>query len=175
MPRGFRGRSALFVQLWWLVQASLFHTSPQIFFGWRRFILRLFGARIGNNVLIRPSVEITYPWKLTIGDNSWIGDDVVLYTLGEIAIGMHSVISQGAYICAGTHDYSAIAFDILQKPVEIGSECWIATDVFVAPGTHIGNGAIVGARSVVLNDLPEGMICYGHPAKPMRPRTTQKS
>ena len=98
-PSDFRGKSKLTVQLWWIVQASLFRCSPQFLYGWRRFLLRSFGAKIGKDVIIRPTVRITYPWKLTIGDYSWIGDDVVLYTLGEIEIGAHAVISQKGYIC----------------------------------------------------------------------------
>ncbi|MDD3149107.1 MAG: colanic acid biosynthesis acetyltransferase WcaF, partial [Candidatus Riflebacteria bacterium] len=94
LPANFRGRSSLIVQLWWLIQATLFRWSPQVCYRWRVFLLRLFGARIGKNVLVRPSATITYPWKLVIGDYSWIGDEVTLYTLGELEIGAHSVISQ---------------------------------------------------------------------------------
>src|SRR5690242_2104389 len=85
MPPGFRGRGAIIVQIWWLVQAVFFGLSPQIAYGWRRWLLRLFGAQIGRRVLIRPSARVTYPWKVKIGDNAWIGDHVVLYSLGEIA------------------------------------------------------------------------------------------
>ncbi|VDZ82552.1 putative acyl transferase [Kluyvera intermedia] len=81
VPKGFRGAGAIKVQLWWAVQATLFAWSPQILYRWRAFLLRLFGAKIGKNVVIRPSVKITYPWKLTIGDYAWVGDDAVLYTL----------------------------------------------------------------------------------------------
>jgi len=81
VPPGFRGRPAWFVQLWWIVQTLLFHPSPQLFYGWRRFLLRAFGARIGKGVLIRPSVTVTYPWKLGIGDWSWVGDHATLYAL----------------------------------------------------------------------------------------------
>jgi putative colanic acid biosynthesis acetyltransferase WcaF len=170
VPPKFRGRSALIVQLWWLVQATLFHTTPQIFFGWRRFLLRLFGAKIGRGVLIRPSAKITYPWKVSIGDHSWIGDEAVLYSLANVSIGSNTVISQRSYLCAGSHDMESVSFDLVNKPIIIGSECWLATDVFVAPGVTIGDGTIVGARSTVLNDLPEAMICYGYPARPMRRR-----
>jgi len=170
VPGSFRGRSALSVQLWWIVQALFFHTSPQIFFGWRRFLLRLFGARIGRGVLIRPSVEITYPWKVSIGDYSWIGDGAILYSLGEITIGSHTVVSQYCYLCAGSHDPRSISFDLVAKPISIGSECWLATDVFVAPGISVGDAAIVGARSTVLHDLPPAMVCYGYPAQPVRAR-----
>src|SRR5438105_4960330 len=94
LPAEFRGRPAWFVQLWWLVQSTLFRWSPQFMYGWRRLLLRLFGATIGRSVLVRPTARITYPWKIRIGDYSWIGDDVVLYSLGEIDIGAHVVVSQ---------------------------------------------------------------------------------
>jgi putative colanic acid biosynthesis acetyltransferase WcaF len=171
-PEGFRGRSPVIVQLWWIVQSFLFRPSLQFMYGWRRFLLRLFGATIGKNVLIRPTASFTYPWKISIGDYAWIGDEVVLYSLGEITIGSHTVVSQRSYLCAGTHDPSSPAFDIHALPVQIGSEVWVATDVFIAPGVRVGNSAVVGARSSVFTDLPEGMICYGSPAKPISPRKT---
>jgi putative colanic acid biosynthesis acetyltransferase WcaF len=171
LPHNFRGRSPMVVQLWWLVEATAFRWSPQVAYGWRRFLLRLFGAQVGRGVLVRPSVRTTYPWKVSIGDHAWVGDDVELYSLGEIVIGSHSVISQRSYICTGTHDTNRISFDISAHPIRIGSQCWLATDVFVAPGVSIGDGAVVGARSCVLTDLPPAMICYGSPARAIKPRT----
>lgn len=170
LPPDFRGRSAITVQLWWLVQATLFACSPQFMYGWRCFLLKLFGASIGKNVLIRPSVKTTYPWKLTVGDYAWIGDDVTLYTLGHITIGSHAVVSQKSYLCTGSHDYTKPAFDIYAQPIVIGDQAWVSTDVFIAPGVTIGKGAVIGARSTVLNDMPEGMVCVGYPAKPIKPR-----
>ena len=170
LPQGFRGRPEWYVQLWWIVQWFLFRPSPQVFYGWRRFLLRLFGAQIGRKVLIRPTATITYPWKVCIGDFSWIGDEVVLYSLGAINIGAHAVISQRSYICAGSHDYTSPGFDILELPVSIGDQVWIATDVFVAPGVEIGGGSVVGARSSVFTSLPAGMLCFGNPASPLRAR-----
>ena len=153
MPDNFRGKSGLYVQLWWVVQALLFHPSPQIFYGWRRFLLKCFGAKIGNGVIIRPTALITYPWKLTVGDYAWIGDDVVLYTLGEIHIGAHAVVSQRSYICTGSHDYKKDTFDIFSKPIVIEQECWLATDVFIGPGVTIGKGMVIAARSSVYKDI----------------------
>lgn len=170
LPPNFRGRPAWFVQLWWIVQATLFRWSPQVAYGWRRWLLRRFGAKVGKGVQIRPTAEITYPWKLTIGDWSWVGDYVTLYTLGEINIGDNAVVSQHSYICAASHDYTVPTFDIYDNPVQIESEAWIAAGTFVAPGVRVGRGAVVGARSLVLKDLPPMMICAGHPAKPLRPR-----
>jgi len=172
LPSSFRGRPAWFVQLWWLVQSLLIHPSPQVFYGWRRFWLRAFGAKVGDNVIIRPSVNVTYPWKLTIGDWAWVGDNVTLYTLGEIVIGDNAVVSQHSYLCTGSHDYRRSSFDIFAKPIHIESEVWLAANVFVAPGVTVGHGAVVGACSQVLKSLPAGMICYGSPATPVKPRET---
>lgn len=170
VPSDFRGRSAIVVQLWWLIQSILFQTSPQFLFGWRNFLLRCFGSKIGADVKIRPSVKITYPWKLEIGDHSWVGDDCDLYTLGKITIGKNVAIAHKVYLCTGIHDYTRLSFDILAKDIVIEDEVWITNDVFVAPGVTIGTGSVVGARSTVLHDLPAGMICYGNPAKPVKPR-----
>jgi putative colanic acid biosynthesis acetyltransferase WcaF len=170
LPPDFRGRSGLFVQLWWLVQATLFRWSPQLLYGFRRWLLRRFGARIGARVRVRPSVTIPYPWKLTIGDDSWIGDDAVLYCFAEITIGKDVVVSQSCYLCAGTHDHHSPAFDIQAFPIVIEDEAWVATDVFVAPGVTIGKGAVVGSRSSVYKNLPAMMVCIGSPARPVHAR-----
>lgn len=170
VPRGFRGRSKAYVQLWWLVQSTLFAMSPQVAYGWRRWLLRLFGAKVGKGAIIRSSVKIPYPWKLAIGDYCHIGDEVQLYTYGEIEIGDCVVISQRSYLCTGSHDYSSPAFDLTAKRIAVESEAWVATDVFVAPGVRIGYGAVVGARSSVFHDVPPGMIAVGTPAKVIGPR-----
>src|SRR5690606_24867622 len=141
---------------------------------WRRFLLRLFGAKIGKGVLIRPSVTTTYPWKLTIGDYSWIGDDVVLYSLGEISIGKNSVVSQRSYLCTGSHDYQLTDFPIYHKKITIEDQCWLATDVYISPGITIGKGTIIGARSSVFKNLPPGKICMGSPAIVIKERGFEK-
>jgi len=169
-PKDFRGKSKITVQLWWIIQGSLFRWSPQFLYGWRRFLLRSFGAKIGKGVIIRPCVKVTYPWKLSIGDYSWIGDQVHLYTLGEIEIGSNAVISQSSYICTGTHDYLSPDFRIYAEKISIKDKCWLATDVYVAPGVSIGEGTVVGARSSVFKDLQAGKICIGNPAKEVRNR-----
>jgi putative colanic acid biosynthesis acetyltransferase WcaF len=170
LPEKFRGRGAVTVQLWWIIQSTLFACSPQFAYKWRNFLLRMFGANIGENVIIRPTVKITYPWKLTMGDNAWVGDNVDLYTLGEIIIGQDAVVSQRSYLCTGSHDHTSVAFDIYANPIVIEDQAWVATDVFIAPGVTIGKGAVIGARSSVFKDMPEGMICTGSPATPIKPR-----
>jgi len=170
LPKGFRGRSAAFVQLWWVIQSTLFVLSPQFMYEWRNSLLRCFGAKIGKGVIIRPTVRITYPWKLTIGDFSWVGDNAELYTLGEIEIGSNVVVSQKSYLCAATHDYTKETFDMIDKKITIEDEVWLAADVYIAPGITVKKGALVGARSSVFHDLPAGMICVGSPAKPVKQR-----
>lgn len=147
-----------------------FHPSPQAFYGWRRFLLKLFGAQIGTHVLIRPSVSVTYPWRLSIGDYSWVGDDVVLYSFADIRIGAHTVVSQKSYLCAGSHDAQDISFPLTADPIIVEDECWIATDVFIAPGITIGKGTIVAARSTVTKSLPSGVVAMGIPAQVKRTR-----
>ncbi|MDE3187661.1 MAG: putative colanic acid biosynthesis acetyltransferase [Acidobacteriota bacterium] len=173
MPPGFRGRSAAYVQLWWCVQSTLFALSPQVMYGWRRWLLRMFGASIGNGAVIRPSVRVTYPWKLKVGDHCMIGDSVELYTLGAIEIGDCAVISQRSYICTGSHDYTRSTFDICAGKIVIESEAWLAADVFVAPGVRIGHGAVIGARSSVFHDVPPGTRSVGTPARVVGTRTMQ--
>jgi putative colanic acid biosynthesis acetyltransferase WcaF len=173
LPPHFRGRPAWFVQLWWLVQSLLFAPSPQALYGWRRFLLRMFGAQIGPGVLLRPSVRVTYPWKVTIGAHSWIGDHVELYSLGPITIGDNVVISHGSYLCTGTHDTEAPAFDIVASPIVVEPEVWIASQVFVSPGVTIGRGAVIGARSLVTHDIPALAKAVGHPAKVVGSRRTR--
>ncbi|WP_051313593.1 putative colanic acid biosynthesis acetyltransferase [Sporocytophaga myxococcoides] len=163
IPPNFRGKSGIVVQLWWIVEALLFNPSPQILYGWRRFLLRLFGAKIGKGVIIRPSVKTTYPWKLSIGDYSWIGDNVVLYSLGEINIGSNAVISQKSYLCTGSHDFEKTTFDIFAKEITVEDETWIASDVFIGPGVTIGCGAVVGARSSVFKSVEGGFVYAGNP------------
>lgn len=175
VPAGFRGRGKVVTQLWWLVQDSLFKFSPQFMYGFRCALLRLFGAQIGKGVLIRPSVTITYPWKLTIGDYSWVGDDSVIYNLGQVDIGSNVAIAHRVYLCTGLHAMDKVTFDIDAKPIKIGNEAWLPNDVFVGPGVSVGRGAVIGARSAVFSDIPEGMICYGTPAKPVKSRLSARS
>jgi putative colanic acid biosynthesis acetyltransferase WcaF len=174
IPAGFRGRPAWLVQLWWLVQATLFGLSPQFMYAWRNWLLRTFGAAVGVGVHIRPTARITYPWKVSIGDWSWIGDGAVIYSLEHIVIGRNVSISQRCYLCAGSHDYTKADFsyvlDAEKTRIVVEDEVWLANDVFVGPGTTIGRGTVVGARSNVFRSLPAMMVCYGTPAEAKKPR-----
>lgn len=170
LPPNFRGRKAWYVQLWWIVESLFFRPSPKILFGWRRFLLRLFGAKIGKGVLIRPTVRTEFPWKVSIGDYSWIGEDVVLYSLGPITIGENVVVSQRSYLCTGSHDYLTDDFAIESHPIIIEDRAWLGTDVFVGPGVTVGKETVVGARSSVFKSLPPNKVCLGSPAIPVKNR-----
>jgi putative colanic acid biosynthesis acetyltransferase WcaF len=167
-PPGFRGKPAVYVQLWWFAQAVLFGLSPHFMYGWRNWLLRRFGAKIGRGVRIRSSVRIQYPWKVSIGDWSWVGDETVLYSLERIEIGANVSISHRCYLCAGSHDYTRTDFPFVLDPqrtrIVVEDETWLANDVFVAPGVTIGRGAVVGARSSVFKSLPGMTVCFGNPA-----------
>lgn len=156
--------------LWMFVTATLFRPSFHNWYGWRRLLLRSFGARIGRNVRIRPTVSIEIPWNLEIGEESIVGDHAILYSLGPITIGRRVVISQYAHLCAGTHDYRQSSFPLVKPPIDIGDDAWIAADTFVGPGVTVGPGAILGARASAFSDIPAGMICVGNPAHPIKPR-----
>ncbi len=165
-----RGRPSWYILLWWFVQAVTFPLTPHPLNGLRCAILRLFGARVGKNVLIRPTARFTYPWKVTIGDYSWIGDDVVFYSLDHINIGTNCVISQKSYLCTGSHDILDPAFGLKTAPITINDGAWVAADCFVAPGVNIGTNAVIGARSSVFANMPAGQVCVGNPCRPRHPR-----
>ncbi|MEM9087767.1 MAG: WcaF family extracellular polysaccharide biosynthesis acetyltransferase [Cyanobacteria bacterium P01_F01_bin.53] len=164
------GGSRAKMLLWWLVQSIAFPLSHHAAHGFRRWLLRLFGARIGQDVRIRPTARFTYPWNIEIGDHSWVGDDVVCYSLAPIKIGRHCVISQHSYLCTGSHDISDPRFALVAGEVVIENGVWIATGCFVGPSLRIGANAVIGVRSTVLHTMPAGQVCVGTPCVPIKPR-----
>jgi putative colanic acid biosynthesis acetyltransferase WcaF len=161
-----RGRPGWYILLWWLVQGILFPLSLHPCNGFRVWLLRSFGAAIDHHVIIRPTARFTYPWKITIGHHSWIGDDVVFYSLDQITVGNNCVISQKSYLCTGSHDIEDRAFGLVTAPISIEDGVWVAADCFLAPGVTIGAGAVIGARSSVFKDQPPGQVCWGNPCQP---------
>jgi putative colanic acid biosynthesis acetyltransferase WcaF len=161
-----RGKPGWFILLWWFVQAVTFPLTLHSLSGIRCWILRRFGAKIGEGVLIRPTARFTYPWKVKIGNYSWIGDDVVLYSLDQINIGQHCVISQKSYLCTGSHEITDPAFGLKTAPISLEDGAWVAADCFIAPGVVIGSNAVIAARSSVFSDMPPGQVCIGTPCRP---------
>lgn len=156
--------------LWALLQ-PFFALSPRPFWGWRRTMLRLFGAKVGVHVHVHPSVRITIPWNLTLGDRCAVGDGAKLYALGPITIGANSTISQGAHLCAGSHDWRQPEMPLTKPPIIVGENCWIAADVFVGPNVTIGSRAILAARAVAVSDVPSDIIVGGNPAQKIKARS----
>lgn len=123
---------------------------------------------------IFPTVQIIIPWKLDIGENCTIGNDVILYALGQVSIGPRTTISQGSHICGGTHDWRDLAMPLIKAPVTIGADVWVAADVFVGPNVVVGDRAILGARSVVTKDVAVGVIMAGNPAQKIGQRESAR-
>ena len=156
-------------RLLWALVYPLFRLSPRPYFwGWRRAILRSFGAKISKDAQIHPTVKIAIPWNLDVGEGAAVGDRAILYSLGPIRIGARSTISQGAHLCAGTHDISLPDRPLKKPPITVGDDAWVAADAFIGPNVHIGDHAIVGARSVVMKDVQASTIVVGNPAKEIR-------
>jgi putative colanic acid biosynthesis acetyltransferase WcaF len=151
--------------IWGVVHLALFRSSPRVFHGWRRLLLRLFGASIGHGVRVYPSVRIWAPWNLQMHDHSCLGPDVDCYCVAPIRIGAHAVVSQYSYLCAASHDYTLASLPLISAPITIGDGAWVTADVFVGMGVTIGAGAVVGARAAVFNDVPAWTVVGGNPAR----------
>jgi putative colanic acid biosynthesis acetyltransferase WcaF len=150
---------------WATAEMTLFRCSFHTMNSWRVFLLRCFGAKIGRQCKIRRTVRVYYPWNLEMGDMCIVGDDVRLYDLGKITIGTEAMISQEAYLCAGTHDHTDLALPLLTPPVTVGPQAWVCARAFIGPGVTVGEGAIVAACGVAVKDVPAWAIVGGNPAK----------
>ncbi len=153
----------MLLRIVWAVAWPLFRFSPRPLWGWRRVMLRVFGARIGAQVQVYPTVQITMPWHVRIGDQTAIGDRVILYALGPVYIGARVTVSQNAHLCAGTHDRSRTDRPLVKAPIFVGDDAWICADAFVGPNVTIGAGAVLGARAVAMRDLQIGAVGIGNP------------
>lgn len=158
------------LRLMWSAVRPFFRFSPRVCFGWRRLLLRMFGAQVGARANVYPTAHIYLPWNLKLGADSSIGEWVLIYNLGLVSIGDRATISHRAHICAGSHDYGNPSLPLLRLPIDIGSQAWICADAFIGPGRKVGNGAIVGAAAVVFNDVPPWQIVVGNPAKVIKAR-----
>lgn len=159
--------------LWGVLWLLLFRPSPRPMHVWRRLLLRLFGAKIGQHVHVYPNVKVWAPWQLIVGNKVGIADGVTLYNMAQIEIADDCVVSQGAHLCCGTHHIDSANFQLVAKPIKLEKNVWVCAEAFVGPGVTIAEGCVLGARAVVVKsiDAPYS-VWVGNPAvmKRMRKR-----
>jgi putative colanic acid biosynthesis acetyltransferase WcaF len=170
-----RGSGRLQEALWLLVRLGLFELCPFGCYAIKATVLRLFGAKVGQGVVIKPGVKITFPWKLELGDQVWLGEECWLLNLDRITIGSHVCISQRAMLCTGSHNYSSPTFDLVVKPIRVETGSWIAAHAWVGPGVAVGEHAVLGAGAVATRDLEPRGIYQGNPAVKTRVREIRAS
>jgi putative colanic acid biosynthesis acetyltransferase WcaF len=169
-PSPHSWRNKLGRVVWGMVWLLAFRPTPRPLYGWRNLLLRLFGATIGRNARIAPSVRIWAPWNLTVGTEASLGYAVDCYAVDRITIGDHATVSQEVFLCAATHDVGDPHMRLLTAPIVIGDQAWVCARAFISPGRTIGAGAVVGACAVVTRDVAAWMIVAGNPARELRRR-----
>lgn len=165
-------RHEQFLRMAWAFGRWLVHLSPHPCHGWRRGVLRLFGAKVDRQARVAASAHVFMPWNLEIGEWAAIGPDVLVYNLGKVRIGARATVSYRSHICAGTHDFTDPAIPLLKPPVTVGDDAWIGTEAFIGPDVTIGAGAMVAARAVVVKDVEPNTLVGGHPARVIGARPT---
>jgi putative colanic acid biosynthesis acetyltransferase WcaF len=167
------GRNIVVRGAWYIVNALMLNSYLLPFSSFKRSCLRLFGASVGKGVIIKPKVNIKYPWKLKIDDHAWIGEKVWIDNLAQVNIGAHVCISQGAILLTGNHDHSSQAFDLWVKPITLEEGCWIGAKSTVCPGVHAGSHSVLSAGSVLTSDMEPYAIYQGNPAVMVKQRVIQ--
>ena len=163
--KGFsRGQSGLMVAVWYLLKCAFLLSALPWPSGLKLALLRVFGAKIGNGVVIKPRVNVHFPWKLEVGDHAWIGEEVFILNFEPVKIGAQACISQRAFLCTGNHDYRDPHFSYRNAPIMIGNGAWIGASVFVGPGVEVGDEAVLAAGSVVTRNVPANAVVAGNPA-----------
>jgi putative colanic acid biosynthesis acetyltransferase WcaF len=165
-----KGRGKL-IQLIWIFLNALFLKNPWfIFMGFKVFLLRSFGAKIGRGIVIKPNVNIKFPWKLVVGNDVWIGEGVWIDNLDRVTIGDDACLSQGALLLTGNHDYKSSSFDYKNEPISIGNGVWIGAKTVVCPGVICEDESILTVGSVATKNLRSLGIYQGNPAVYIRER-----
>jgi putative colanic acid biosynthesis acetyltransferase WcaF len=158
-------RSVFVRALWYFVSLVVFQSGWFPFYRIKCWLLRRFGASVGRGVVIKPNVRIKYPWRCRFGNHCWIGEDAWLDSLADIHLADNVCISQGVYLCTGSHDHRRSTFDLILKPITIEEGAWIAAKAIVLQGVRVGRGAVVAAGSVVTRDVDPGAIVAGNPCR----------
>jgi putative colanic acid biosynthesis acetyltransferase WcaF len=169
--RSFSYRHILLRLVWNMTWALLASWTPPQMYGWRRFLLRLFGAKMGKDSRVYGSARVWYPPNLTMGDHAVLGWQAFAYTMGPITLGDHAIVSQFSRLMAGTHDIHSANFQIYAKPITIGAHAWVAAGCLVGPGAKIGEGAVLGGGAVCFGKLEPWSVYAGNPARKIADRT----
>jgi putative colanic acid biosynthesis acetyltransferase WcaF len=159
-----RGAGKIRVISWYIIKMVFFLTAFPFPNGLKIFLLKIFGAKVGKGIIIKPRVNIHMPWKLELGDHSWVGEEVFILNFEKIKIGQNVCISQRAFLCGGNHDYLDPAFRYRNGPIIIEDGAWIGANCFIGPNTIVGVDTVVSAGSVVTTNLKENSIYRGNPA-----------
>lgn len=168
------GANQLTQLLWYAVNACFFNSPMLLPYAIKNALIRIFGAKIGHGVIIKPRVNIKYPWKLEINNNSWIGEGVWIDNLDKVIIGKNVCISQGALILSGNHDYSKPTFDLIVKKITIDDGAWIGAKSIITQGVHVGSHAVLVSGSLASSDLESFGIYRGNPASKVKTREIKK-
>lgn len=156
---------------WIFVWGAFAYPFPRKFFmGWKRFLLRLFGAKISSTAIIEGGAKIFLPYNLTMEEGSLLASGVTVHNVAMVTLGKHSVVSQGAFLCAGSHDVTSADWHQVVGPIKIGDRAWVAVESFVGMNVTIGEGAVIGARAAVFKDVEPWVIMGGNPAKCLKKR-----
>lgn len=158
------GRSVFARALWYMTNMFFFKPSWCTAYGFKRGLLRLYGAHIGSKVVIKPCVNIKYPWHLAIGANTWIGENVWIDNLADVTIGRNCCVSQGAMLLCGNHDFTKESFDLITGKIELKDGAWVGAKAIVCPGVTMGEGSVLTAGSVATKNIERDTVCQGNPA-----------
>ena len=156
--------------LWYITSVLVFDNAIPWPNSLKRLLLRVFGAKVAKGVIIKPRVRIKYPWKLSIGASSWIGEGVWIDNLDNVHIGDHCCLSQGAFLLCGNHDYTSTSFDLITRPIIMENGSWAGAKSILGPGARLGEDAVLAAGSVGLGELEAKKVHQGNPAQPLRDR-----
>jgi len=165
-----KGRSALVQALWYFAGLPLLRSHLVPISRLKCAVLRLFGARIGRGVYIKPGVRVKFPWYLAVGDFCWLGEDLWIDNLAAVEIESDVCISQGAYLCTGNHDWTTPNMKLFRRPIRIESGSWIGARAILCPGVVIGSGSVIAAGSVVTRKIGPYQVWAGNPAVYVRER-----
>jgi len=164
------GRGPVMRVLWFFLGLPLLRCSMIPGSGFRRALLRLFGARVGRGAVIKPGVRVKYPWLLIVGNHAWIGEDAWIDNLAPVSIGDNACLSQGAYLCTGNHDWADTSFGLVVRPIVLMSGSWVGARAVVCPGVSVWECGVAAAGSVVIHDIAPFEIHSGNPASRVRYR-----